>query len=141
MKELKLKHRLQIPVWFMSQNDKFYLQNDGEHYTPYNKANLRLILRNWGIRSRAIDDEVTSPIDSFMSDCLLSKIVDYAGPLAGYKQGCYQFNERRILVTDNPHIIEADSHVEFPMIRNIIDQMFNGEDIDQSGRGYLNWTK
>ena len=131
MKELKLEHRLQIPVWFMSQNDKFYLQNDGEHYTPYNKANLRLILRNWGIRSRAIDDEVTSPIDSFMSDCLLSKIVDYAGPLAGYKQGCYQFNERRILVTNNPHIIEADSNVGFPMIRNIIDQLFNQPDCDQ----------
>ena len=140
MKEVKLEHRLQIPVWFMSQNDKFYLQNDGEHYTPYNKANLRLILRNWGIRSRAIDDEVTSPIDSFMSDCLLSKIVDYAGPLAGYKQGCYQFNERRILVTNNPHIIEADSNVGFPMIRNIIDQMFNGEDIDQ--RLYIyGWLK
>ena len=115
----------------MSQNDKFYLKNNGGNYTDYSKANLRLILRKRGLRNRALDDENMSQIDSYMTDLLYQNVVDYSGPLAGYKRGCYQSNERRVLVTRSPHIIEANPSVEFPMIRNIIDQMFNQLDCDQ----------
>ena len=140
MEEVKIQHQFDFPAWYMSQSDKFYLQNDGGNYTDYNKANLRLILRKRGLRNRALDDENMSQIDSYMTDLLYQNVVDYSGPLAGYKRGCYQFNERRVLVTRSPHIIKANPSVEFPMIRNIIDQMFNGEDIDQ--RLYIyGWLK
>ena len=70
MEEVKIQHQFDFPAWYMSQSDKFYLQNDGGNYTDYNKANLRLILRKRGLRNRALDDENMSQIDSYMTDLL-----------------------------------------------------------------------
>ena len=138
-KKLELEHRIQLPIWFYPQNEKYYVQNELEEYVPYTKTTLKLILKSFGIRSRAHDDELQSPIDSLIADVSYSKSVAYAGRLAGIKRGCYLMNGKRVLVTSDPIIIEGKKG-QFPMIESIVKQLFVDGDIDQ--RPYvLGWLK
>jgi len=106
---------------------------------PYTKTTLKLILKSWGIRSRAHDDELLSPIDALIADVSYAKSVAYAGRLAGIKTGCYIMNGKRVLVTSDPVIIKAKTGA-WPMIESISDQLFNGGKIDQ--RPYIyGWLK
>ena len=138
-KKVELEHRLQLPIWFYPPSEKYYVQDEFGEYVPYTKTTLKLILKSWGIRSRAHDDELLSPIDALIADVSYAKSVAYAGRLAGIKTGCYVMNGKRVLVTSDPVIIEAKTGA-WPMIESISDQLFNGGKIDQ--RPYIyGWLK
>ena len=138
-KKVELEHRLQLPIWFYPPSEKYYVQDEFGEYVPYTKTTLKLILKSWGIRSRAHDDELLSPIDALIADVSYAKSVAYAGRLAGIKTGCYIMNGKRVLVTSDPVIIEAKAGA-WPMIESISNQLFNGGKIDQ--RPYIyGWLK
>ena len=138
-KKVELEHRLQLPIWFYPPSEKYYVQDEFGEYVPYTKTTLKLILKSWGIRSRAHDDELLSPIDALIADVSYAKSVSYAGRLAGIKTGCYIMNGKRVLVTSDPVIIEAKAGA-WPMIESISNQLFNGGKIDQ--RPYIyGWLK
>ena len=138
-KKVELEHRLQLPIWFYPPSEKYYVQNELMEYVPYTKTTLKLILKSWGLRGRVHDDELQSPIDSLIADVSYGKSVSYAGRLAGIKVGCYQMNGKRVLVTSDPVILEAKEG-QFPMIGSVIDQLFNGGEIDQRPYVY-GWLK
>ena len=138
-KKVELEHRLQLPIWFYPPSEKYYVQDEFGEYVPYTKTTLKLILKSWGLRGRAHDDELLSPIDALIADVSYAKSVAYAGRLAGIKTGCYIMNGKRVLVTSDPVIIEAKAGA-WPMIESISDQLFNGGKIDQ--RPYIyGWLK
>jgi len=138
-KKVELEHRLQLPIWFYPPSEKYYVQDEFGEYVPYTKTTLKLILKSWGLRGRAHDDELLSPIDALIADVSYAKSVAYAGRLAGIKTGCYIMNGKRVLVTSDPVIIEAKTGA-WPMIESISDQLFNGGKIDQ--RPYIyGWLK
>ena len=138
-KKVELEHRLQLPVWFYPQSEKYYVQDEFGEYVQYTKTTLKLILKSWGLRGRAHDDEILSPIDALIADVSYAKAVAYAGRLAGIKTGCYIMNGKRVLVTSDPVIIESKEG-NWPMINSIIDQLFNGGETDQRPYVY-GWLK
>ena len=138
-KKVELEHRLQLPIWFYPPSEKYYVQNELMEYVPYTKTTLKLILKSWGLRGRAHDDELQSPIDSLIADVSYGKSVAYAGRLAGIKVGCYQMNGKRVLVTSDPVILEAKEG-QFPIIESVIAQLFNGGETDQRPYVY-GWLK
>ena len=91
-KKVEVEHRIQIPIWFFPQNEKYYVENELQEYVPYTKTTLKLILKSFGLRGRAHDDELLSPIDSLIADVSYTKSVAYAGRLAGIRRGCYQMH-------------------------------------------------
>ena len=138
-KKVELEHRLQLPIWFYPQSEKYFVQDEFGEYVPYTKTTLKLILKSWGLRGRAHDDEILSPIDALIADVSYAKSVAYAGRLAGIKTGCYIMNGKRVLVTSDPVIIKSEAGV-WPMIESISNQLFNGGEIDQ--RPYIyGWLK
>ena len=108
-KKVELEHRLQLPIWFYPQSEKYFVQDEFGEYVPYTKTTLKLILKSWGLRGRAHDDEILSPIDALIADVSYAKSVAYAGRLAGIKTGCYIMNGKRILVTSDPVIIKSEA--------------------------------
>jgi len=138
-KKVELEHRLQLPVWFYPQSEKYYVQDEFGEYVQYTKTTLKLILKSWGLRGRAHDDEILSPIDALIADVSYAKAVAYAGRLAGIKTGCYTMNGKRVLVTSDPVIIESKEG-NWPMINSIIDQLFNSGETDQRPYVY-GWLK
>ena len=138
-KKVELEHRLQLPIWFYPPSEKYYVQDEFGEYVPYTKTTLKLILKSWGLRGRAHDDEILSPIDALIADVSYAKSVAYAGRLAGIKTGCYIMNGKRILVTSDPVIIKSEAGT-WPMIESISNQLFSGGEIDQ--RPYIyGWLK
>ena len=138
-KKVELEHRLQLPIWFYPQSEKYFVQDEFGEYVPYTKTTLKLILKSWGLRGRAHDDEILSPIDALIADVSYAKSVAYAGRLAGIKTGCYIMNGKRILVTSDPVIIKSEAGT-WPMIESISNQLFSGGEIDQ--RPYIyGWLK
>ncbi len=138
-KLVELDHRIPLPVWYYPYSEKYYVQNDMREYIPYSKSTLKLILRKWGMSTRAQDDEPLSEVDELFADVSYNKTVSFAGRLAGARTGCYWINGKRILVTQSPNVIAAKPNGEFPMIQSVIDQLFNC-DIDQ--RPYIyGWLK
>jgi len=138
-KKIELEHRLQLPIWFYPPSEKYYVQDEFGEYVPYTKTTLKLILKSWGLRGRANDDENMSPIDSLVADVSYGKAVAFAGRLAGIKTGCYLMNGRRVLVTCDPNIVKGKSK-KYPMIQSVVDQLFKGEEIDQRPLVY-GWLK
>jgi hypothetical protein len=57
-----------------------------------NQAGLKLALRECGLWDRAGAGELLSPIDQFTNEVHTKFVVDYAGPLAGYRYGLYPVN-------------------------------------------------
>ena len=138
-KKVELEHRLQLPIWFYPQSEKYFVQDEFGEYVPYTKTTLKLILKSWGLRGRAHDDELLSPIDALIADVSYAKSVAYAGRLAGIKTGCYIMNGKRVLVTSDPVIIKSEAGT-WPMIESISNQLFSGGEIDQ--RPYIyGWLK
>ena len=138
-KKVELEHRLQLPIWFYPQSEKYFVQDEFGEYVPYTKTTLKLILKSWGLRGRAHDDEILSPIDALIADVSYAKSVAYAGRLAGIKTGCYIMNGKRVLVTSDPVIIKSEAGT-WPMIESISNQLFSGGEIDQ--RPYIyGWLK
>jgi len=137
--KVELEHRLQLPIWFYPPSEKYYVQDEFGEYVPYTKTTLKLILKSWGMRGRANDDENMSPIDSLVADVSYAKAVAYAGRLAGIKTGCYLMNGRRVLVTSDPKIIKGKPR-KYPMIQSVVDQLFGWGEIDQRPLVY-GWLK
>ena len=138
-KKVEVEHRIQIPIWFFPQNEKYYVENELQEYVPYTKTTLKLILKSFGLRGRAHDDELLSPIDSLIADVSYTKSVAYAGRLAGRRRGCYQMNGKRVLVTADPTIIEGKKG-QTPLIESVVKQLFQIGEVDQRPRIY-GWLK
>ena len=138
-KKVEVEHRIQIPIWFFPQNEKYYVENELQEYVPYTKTTLKLILKSFGLRGRAHDDELLSPIDSLIADVSYTKSVAYAGRLAGIRRGCYQMNGKRVLVTADPTIIEGKKG-QTPLIESVVKQLFQIGEVDQRPRIY-GWLK
>ena len=138
-KKVEVEHRIQIPIWFFPQNEKYYVENELQEYVPYTKTTLKLILKSFGLRGRAHDDELLSPIDSLIADVSYTKSVAYAGRLAGIRRGCYLMNGKRVLVTADPTIIEGKKG-QTPIIESVVKQLFQIGEVDQRPRIY-GWLK
>ena len=138
-KKVEVEHRIQIPIWFFPQNEKYYVENELQEYVPYTKTTLKLILKSFGLRGRAHDYELMSTIDSLIADVSYTKSVAYAGRLAGIRRGCYQMNGKRVLVTADPTIIEGKKG-QPPLIESVVKQLFQIGEVDQRPRIY-GWLK
>jgi len=75
---------------------------------PVTEGALKRELKRLGYSSDVGEDELVSELDAVLTRITKERDVDYTGPLAGTKVGLYQFQGRKILVTEGPHFIEAE---------------------------------
>ena len=127
-----------LPIFF--ENGKNYLVGvDGGGFITMNVSDLRRHLTQLGFGTRA-NGAPLSEVEAAIHRVQMTKHVAYAGPLAGKSAGIHTVSGNRILVTGAPKIIQPDSSVPWPLIRQILEQMLAREDAAQLSHFY-GWLK
>ena len=124
-----------FPTWYSNSQRAFLLQNSRGFYIHTDKEFYKKRLKAWGFRTSVQEGENVSPADQIMLDVQEMRDVDYSGPLAGYDAGIVSCNGHRALVTKPPKRVEAKEG-KWPMINDILEQMFNLEGADQRAHLY-----
>lgn len=115
-----------------------YFVNVGDHYRAYGRktpviSGIRRHLKRGGHSENDFKDLLAHHIENIELD----RAVDWVGGLAGYQRGILNQYGRKLLVTDQPDMIEACAG-EWPLICSIIDQAFPAEDARSV---FLGWLK
>ncbi len=106
---------------FYDQSRKEYLVRDSrKQWTRLNETSLRRLLRAAGFDDRARPGEYASPMDAKLIACQTQNNVHFSGPVAGYHAGLHAVGDIRFLATSSPNILQADSSVEWPLLRAFI---------------------
>jgi hypothetical protein len=118
-------------------NNYFYIKSETEEYEQLSKRELRERLESNGepfYTRKSNEDYRRRENDKFFEDLFNQiKMVDYAGPLAGYHAGHREYNGTKILVTrDNQTLVHRRSLEEgdWGGLRAIFERMFGAEQID-----------
>jgi len=131
---------LPLPEIFYSGKSKdYFIENDRHLWITVNEGSVKRHLKQQGFISELVKGEALSPLDACLTAIQLQQDVHYAAPLAGYDSGIYDINNRRVLVTDSPRLIEPKKG-EWPLLKQIFEGMFNDSLGDQ--RPYFDgWMK
>ena len=135
-----VKNALPTPDVYYHQGGKdFYLRNDRDFWIAVNEAAVKRHLKIQGYSAEKFTTEPVSLLDQCLNTIQTKQDVNYAAPLAGYDAGIYEINNRRILVTDSPRLIQSKEG-EWPLLEQIFEGMLNDPACDQRPYFY-GWLK
>lgn len=127
-----------LPIYY--ENAKNYLVGIGDDgFIGMTAADLRrhLIILGYAARSNGAP---LSEVDVAIHRVQTTKCIAYAGPLAGKSAGLHSVAGQRILVTGAPRIAQPDASLQWPLIREILEQMLSREDPIQL-QYFYGWIK
>ena len=98
---------------FFDGRDSGYFYRIKNRFLKLGARDLRMHLRTLGLREDYCPSEWKAPglreIDYPLWEAQMKRVVDYAGPLAGHRVGCFTYSSgRAILVTEEPSGIWDD---------------------------------
>lgn len=96
-------------------------------FSAKNETQVRRLLVEAGYGRVSQSRGGLSPVEIALAEVERTRVVDYAGPLAGRKAGHYFMNGARVLVTGSPRIIPADTKVEWPLLNSILEGVLGHE--------------
>jgi hypothetical protein len=111
-----------LEAYYDPHGTRYWMRNARGGWVPVNETGIRRHLRAAGVSNHCNDDEVVSALDRTLIMLQQERDVDYAGPLAGYRTGMYEIQNRRVLVTESPVLIEPVKG-EWPLLHTIIENM------------------
>ena len=95
--------------WFYEEAGKrFWIRNASGNWVSLPELHFRKYLRTQGIAAKKDDDAVLSEMDEEILTTIMEQRVDYAGIVAGCRRGMQEYEDRRILVTQSPTLIEPE---------------------------------
>ena len=92
--------------YYDKNNKEYMLKNQRKCWLSLSESQFKKELAHRGMRPKKEKGENVSEADQFIIRLRDTRDVDYVGSLAGYPSGLYEIEERRILVTDSPVIIQ-----------------------------------
>ena len=128
-----------FPAFYDVGRKDYWIQNDRGSWIVVNETSLKRQLRAAGISGKCPDGEIISPLDTGLIEIQTKFDVAYAGPLAGHKQGVYEVNGSRILVTDSPKLIEPKEG-NWPLIASVLKSLLN-DPIEDQRSYFFGWLK
>lgn len=132
---------LPLPEIYYDANTKeYWRQNDRGTWHRINDSTFEDELLSLGYNGARPDDGIgLSEVRRAKLDIQKSQDVNYAGPLAGYHAGFHRVQNRDILVTTSPVIIEPRAGA-WPILNQLLEGMLVDGELDQ--RPYLyGWLK
>jgi hypothetical protein len=123
-------------VWqrfFYAGKHGYFMQTDDDKFIPLDCGSVRMHLKLLGVHRDNVQGALSKIQHGF---------VDRVGPLAGYKIGLHSCPDSggKILVTVPPTIIEAKPG-DWPLIRRIMDGLFEDEDWPDQYSFVIAWLK
>jgi len=127
-------------IYYDAGTKEYWRQNDRANWHRINDSTFEDELLSLGYNGAKPDDGIgLSEVRRAKLEIQKSQDVNYAGPLAGYKAGFHRVQDRDILVTTSPVIIEPRAG-EWPILNRLLEGMFVDGELDQ--RPYLyGWLK
>lgn len=113
--------------YFFDEDSKQFLRkNDAGAWIGLGQGDFILHLKKQhGLRDKPLPGKLTSAAHDVVWDVQNNRRVSYAGLIAGYKSGVHVIGGRRVLVTDEPVLIEP-SKGEWPLYAKVLEGLFVG---------------
>lgn len=127
---------------YYDQGGSYYVEG-ADGYVSMTEGSVKVHLRGKGAdRARRQSDRVTL-MEFLMDRVRMTRAVDYAGPLAGYRRGIVEVGGGRVLVTADPHLLVPKRGRCLLLLRLIGDLM--AVRVDPHGREqrrhFMGWLK
>lgn len=122
--------------FYDESTQRFWLRNEIEQWVDLNETGLKRHLKKKGLRDKPNlkAGENLSEVDEKVSDIEKNHRVAYAGLLAGYKAGVWRIAGRRVLVSEDPQMIEPVPG-DWAILREFFDRLLVGEEpTDENGK-------
>lgn len=116
------KKKTEEDKFYYDKDTKEYLLHNGKCWLPLSEGQFKKNLTNFGFNPKKLKGQVLSEIDMKLIDLRQNNHIDYFGGLAGYPNGFYLINEKRLLVNQGPKIIYPKEG-KFDTIEKIIDNL------------------
>jgi hypothetical protein len=124
-------------VYYLATGQDYFTPDDEGKWIRVNESSAKRVIRSSGYTDQK--DAGMSEAEQCLLDIQRKQNVSYAGKLAGHNAGFYQINGNKVLVTESPRLI-VPVQGQWPLLRSIIDGMFNTEPVDQRPYVY-GWLK
>jgi hypothetical protein len=129
VKELPdLEERMSNLGYYYDMERSKYLLPEDRRWIPITETALRRHLRESGFCPKRREGERVSEVDAALNYVQLKKYVAYAGPLAGYDSGEYEFEGERVLVTDGPSLIDPEDR-PWKTVQSIVEQLLGEQTV------------
>lgn len=92
--------------FYDSGRKEYIAMNASGRWLPLNESQFKRRLRSQGISNKVPDGALISPVEEKIIHVQDQQDVQFAGPLAGCRQGFTEQNGTRLLVTSSPSLIE-----------------------------------
>jgi len=117
------------PFYYDSGTRLYWRTNDqGRFISVDEKSVSRALAVEMGLSRKS--DGGGSEVECSLNSIQTQFDVAYAGPLAGFKEGVHQDENRRLLVTEGPKLITPNKG-EWPLLESLFQRMFVTSGIDQ----------
>jgi hypothetical protein len=124
-----------VDLYFDHWGGCYFRRDDRGNYIRATVASARRYLRTLGFSAKS-EDGRPSDLDRVLEYVETAQNCGYAAALAGYKAGLYTINERRILVTSSPNLIDP-----VPGSWDTLAAVFNGLLGAEQCRWFFLWLK
>ena len=107
-------------AYYNSIKHDYFVTDSRGGWISVNESSLKRMLLQDGLSKGVAKGGGISAVDCRLNEIQLSFNVKYAGPLAGYDKGFYDFPDARVLVTESPQIIPSKPDGECPLLDGIL---------------------
>jgi hypothetical protein len=123
-------------IFYNSSGKGFLAPDNRNGWIPLSETQVKRLLKSKGLVSSTQKGDLISETDSELIMIQTTQNVDYAGPLAGHYAGMLEIENRRILVTESPRLIEPKEG-DWNTIKTIITGLFGEEQLPY----FIGWVK
>jgi hypothetical protein len=109
---------------------KEYLIRNAYRWITHVETQFKRRLKKAGISTKSMDENSLSPADHEILRIQDHESVQYAGPLAGYKEGLHEEGCMRFLVTESPLLIEP-CRGDWDVLRKVFEAVLSDPEHDQ----------
>jgi hypothetical protein len=127
------------PVYFDPNLGCYWIENSRGDWIKNNTSDLIRRLKAAGFARTLEPGATVSQLDQQIIQIQDEQDVAYAGSLAGYRKGVADVCGRRVLVTDEPKLIEPRRQA-WPTIRKLLKNLLKSGDCDQQPQ-FFGWVK
>jgi hypothetical protein len=118
--------------WYEETSARFWLVNEAGAWVDLSEGGFKRHLKKKGLRDKAAPAAVAagkpiSEMDEALHRVETERRVVFAGLVAGYRRGLHLITGRRVLVTEDPVIIEPVAG-EWPMLQEFFKRLFLGSE-------------
>ena len=112
------------PSYYVSPRRSYAVQGPNGRWKEFSREQMKVRLRKSGLSRKVNDSEDISEVDAELVNIEDDADVIFCGKLAGHKEGYFEANGIRGLVTESYHLTKPE-HGEFPTIKAFLRGLLN----------------